>query len=163
VSDVVQEQRRQALIAEIEAAFTDVRLGDGVSLHQARALDDYWSHEEAAAARRHDREERWRDISDEKVRNFNDTLTFMDAAGFRFHLPRFMVFALENPTDEMPVCLFSICALKRRDDGKFRLLNDEQRRAINHFLRHVMKYGDFFDKEQARDAIRAYWRLKPEK
>jgi hypothetical protein len=87
---------RPLLIRQIEAAFDSVELGHGVSLHQARAMDDCASPAEIAAARALDTENRWQDITDEKLDRLADTLPFMDAEGFRFHIPRFMIFALLN-------------------------------------------------------------------
>jgi hypothetical protein len=91
-----REAERQRLIRQVEAAFDGVELGVGVSLHQARAMDDYASDAEIAAARAFDTERRWQDVSDEKLHRLSDTLPFMDPAGFRFYLPRFMLFALKH-------------------------------------------------------------------
>ena len=99
MSDVFPQPELRQLLAEIEAAFGDVRLGGGVSLHQARAIDDFHlglGGPDFAAARRLDAEERWQDIPDGKVENLSDTLVFMDAEGFRFHMPRFMVYMLTH-------------------------------------------------------------------
>src|SRR5687768_12052915 len=82
------------LLAEVEATFGAVRLGKGTSLHPANPLDDYAPADVVAAARAFDTEERWQDIPDDKVDQFDQTLPFMDAAGFRFHIPRFMVSAV---------------------------------------------------------------------
>ncbi len=92
-----REAERLRLIHEIEAAFEGVALGNGVSLHQARAMDDDWVNQsDVADLRSQDPEERWQDISDEKLDLLADTLPFMDPEGFRFYLPRFMVFALKH-------------------------------------------------------------------
>ncbi|MDB5297630.1 MAG: hypothetical protein JWO31_3613 [Phycisphaerales bacterium] len=95
-----REAERLRLIRQVEAAFDGVELGDGVSLHQARGMDDHASDAEVAAARALDAEGRWQDVSDEKLDRLSDTLPFMDAEGFRFYLPRFMLFALKH--DEGP-------------------------------------------------------------
>src|SRR4051794_10621110 len=91
---------RQQLLDDIEAAFGDVRLGEGVSLHQARAIDDYKGADEIAEARKLDTEERWQDISDATIDELSDTLTFLDADGFRFYIPRFIVYVLTDASGE---------------------------------------------------------------
>jgi hypothetical protein len=91
-----REAERLRLIHQVEAAFDGVELGNGVSLHQARAMDNYASGAEIAAARALDTEDRWQDVPDAKLDQFSDTLPFMDPEGFRFYLPRFMLFALKH-------------------------------------------------------------------
>ncbi len=49
----------QSAIAAIEAAFADVRLGSGVSIRQADAIDNYDGEEEQALARELDEHEDW--------------------------------------------------------------------------------------------------------
>jgi hypothetical protein len=91
-----REAERLRLIRDVEAAFDGVALGNGVSLHQARAMDDYAPDAEIAAARALDTEDRWQDVPDKKLDRLSDTLPFMDAERFRFYLPRFMLFALTH-------------------------------------------------------------------
>ena len=54
--DMVLEQRRVALIEKITLAFQKTQLEEGVTLHQARALDDY---EDPQQARQIDRHLKW--------------------------------------------------------------------------------------------------------
>jgi hypothetical protein len=53
---IVDDTSRDALIAEITAAFDGVELGDGVTLHQARAIDDYYPPQIQKAKRLNDTE-----------------------------------------------------------------------------------------------------------
>lgn len=84
-----QEIERHSLIAGIRRAFGDVQLGAGVSLHQAIAMDDYLTKEEIADARQHDTDTHWWEIPDETIAGFGSALSFVDAEGFRYYLPRF--------------------------------------------------------------------------
>lgn len=151
------------LLAQIDATFDGVRLGDGISLHQARALDNYEPEDAAAAARSFDTEERWQDITDDKLDRHANTLAFMDAAGFRFHMPRFMVFSLTHPrtgsfASDAPIyaCDFSD-ALKGHALSKYALLSPEQRTTIARFLRFAAAHDDFFDSRVAARALERYW------
>ena len=126
---------REALLRQIEAAFGDVKLGGGVSLHQADAIDDYESPEEIARVRALDTEERWQDIPDEKLLRFPSVIPFFDAEGFRFYFPRFMTFALFHPKSESAVPDTAIywaeeCA---HECGLSALLNNEQWAAVRAF------------------------------
>ena len=147
------------LLAEIEAAFGEVRLGDGISLHQARALDNYEGDEGVFAARTFDEEERWQLIPDAKVERFDDTLPFMDAAGMRFHLPRFLVWTLTH----LGRCSSSnagnaaIFTCGRDCDERFRLLTREQCVVVVRFLRFAAAHPDELPASDAATALRGFW------
>jgi hypothetical protein len=158
--DVYPQPELQQLLAEIEAAFGDARLGGGVSLHQARAIDDWHvPGVDPAAARRLDTEERWQDVSDAKVDDLSDTLAFMDAEGFRFYMPRFMVYSLTHAGDEIGSWAVDapiyICML-RDDTGRYSLLSPRQRGVIARFLRLVAAHHEYFA-EEATQALEAFW------
>jgi hypothetical protein len=53
------------VIAEITRAFAGVRLDGGVTLHQARAIDDWESKERQLAVRDNDQERHWQEVTDE--------------------------------------------------------------------------------------------------
>jgi len=156
------------LIAVINDAFGDVTLGNGRSLHQARAIDDWKDDAEVKAARVLDTETRWQDISDEKLDRLCDTLVFMDAAGFRFHMPRFMIFSLTHVFGERstsvgvqaPIYCCDIMDETLRETVlvKLTLLSDAQKRAISRFLTFAAKhYDEAFEGQQAKHALEQYW------
>ena len=93
------QELRAAIIAQIEEAFDGVERDDGVTLHEARELDDYGSPEELAAARAKDTESRWQDIPESWIDKYADTLPFMDVKGFRYYIPAFMIWALKHYDD----------------------------------------------------------------
>jgi hypothetical protein len=154
-----QPELRQ-LLADVEAAFGDVRLGAGVSLHQARAIDDHWVEQsDVADLRSKDPEERWQDITDEKLDRFSDTLAFMDAEGFRFHLPRFIVYSLTHADDatsswaeDAPIYY----CMGKDELGRYSLLSPEQRRVVARFLRFVAAHDAYFA-DEASQALKEFW------
>ena len=81
------------LIARVEKVFGDVRLGDGVSIHEAFVIDDYGTSEARAAARSKDELFDWRKLIDSNLLG-GQALCFMDDAGVRFHLPACFVTVL---------------------------------------------------------------------
>jgi hypothetical protein len=153
------------LLAEIEATFGPVRLGDGTSLHQADALDDYSPPDVVAAARSFDTEERWQDIPDDKVDHFDHALAFMDAEGFRFHVPRFMVSAVTRAGvhcgvlggDAAVYAFHFTDELEEYAMSKYALLSPEQRRTIARFLRFAASHDEWFDAPIATEALERYW------
>jgi len=90
------EDRREALIAEINEAFDGVSRGYGITLHEAIAIDDYASQEERMAARRRDREARWQDVTDQDILECPSALSFLDPEGFRYYVPTFMILGLKR-------------------------------------------------------------------
>jgi hypothetical protein len=162
-TNTIIEDMRMELVAAIGAAFVEVHLGNGTSLHQARALDDLESPE---AVRHLDKETDWGQIQDSKIECFPDTLAFMDAEGFRFHIPAFMIYSLNHYRTS--IFSSSVCAaiyaldpsIEPRDWqlAKYVLFSEEQKRVILRFLEFFAddEMRRIF-KDTAREAIHAYW------
>jgi hypothetical protein len=134
-----RDRIRPQLLREIEFAFDGVELGTGISLNQARAMDDYESEDRIRLAREWDTELRWQDIPDDKVDRLSDTLAFMDSEGFRFYIPRFMTFALRNERSSSHAVETTVywTARENRIEKHMALLSDDQRTALDAF-------ADFF-------------------
>ena len=94
------KRRREGLIAEIERAFNGVERDDGVSLHQARARDDYATPEQELTARKLDVEPQWQEVTQQDILYCCSALSFLDAKGFRYYIPAFMRVALGNFYDD---------------------------------------------------------------
>lgn len=64
----------------------------------ARALDDEWypSASRVQELQQLDREQSWRDLSDEELVEFCDVLFWMDPEAFRFYYPAFLAYTLRN-------------------------------------------------------------------
>jgi hypothetical protein len=87
---------RAALLAEIDAAFDNVRRDGGVSWSESKVIDNHGSSEERQKARESDTDPRWNelvdqsgwrlDIGDSGIGGFS----FLDAIGFRYYLPAAM-------------------------------------------------------------------------
>jgi hypothetical protein len=143
---------RSSIIAEITAAFEGVQLKDGVTLHQARAMDDYESLEAQRKVRLNDTEHRWQDISDEKLRHFHDVFPYLDYTGFRFYIPAFMIWVLKHLDDEDAG--FNCSAVYQfqhhyRPDSS---VTEKQGRAVCRFLRYLAQYRDLVEVKEALDA-----------
>jgi hypothetical protein len=143
------ESRRDELIAEIAAAFDGVSREDGTTLHEAEAIDDRKSDEECRAARRLDTEQRWQDVPDKDIWACCSALSFLNAKGFRYYLPAFMVYGLrhfeDDPNGILHSCEFHLLhepqkSLRKSEPGSIANKYDfteEQCRVIAKFLRFV--------------------------
>lgn len=162
-----QDQKRQAVISEIASAFDQVLLGSGTSLHQARAIDDWQPDDVVSEAGTFDVEKHWREIADAKVEKFTDTLSFMDAEGFRFHIPCFMTWTLQNAhssSDAVDATLSSLDLnfaggqFKEFHSSMWSLLTDEQRKAIASFLTYIVEAkSESYHGYVAANALLQYW------
>jgi hypothetical protein len=91
-----REERLNKLIAEITTAFDGISRDDGITLHEAKAIDDWKPFEELLAARQLDTEQRWQDVPDEDLLASDSPLPFFDAKGFCYYLPAFMLCGLKD-------------------------------------------------------------------
>ena len=141
------EQKKAALIEEIISAFDGVAREDGVTLHEAMALDNYGGPEERRKARAQDTESRWQDVPDEDIRSSDAVLNFLDPKGFRYYIPAFLVWYLTYLDNEDPDFWsnnfdsvdFQLEAGRTGDIddhylSKFTFLTPTQSKAIAHFL-----------------------------
>lgn len=82
----------------IKAAFAGVKLGKGVSLRQARIMDDYgegWSPQEFIVAKTQHETEDWTRITIAELEQF-PFFAHLDAEGVRFYLPAVLCSLLED-------------------------------------------------------------------
>ncbi|MBW3636304.1 MAG: hypothetical protein KY445_07550 [Armatimonadetes bacterium] len=94
MNQMTREARKLALIEEITRAFDGVSRENGVSLSEARVIDDCGSDEERGKARARDTETRWQDVPDDDISHASDRPAFLDAVGFRYYVPAFVVWFL---------------------------------------------------------------------
>lgn len=157
------------IIDHIQAAFCNVRLEGGVSLHEAEVIDAYGTDAERSAARKKDNVDApWQDVPPNDIENHGSILSFVDSKGFRYYLPAFMTWTLRNFRRSNCMSIDStIYALDLSTDTgirkwqleRFSLLNQAQAKAIYEFLTH-MAYDaeDHCDGRVARDALRHHWK-----
>jgi hypothetical protein len=156
-----RDHHRQELIAEIVAAFDGVEREDGITIHEALAIDDYKSAEEQLAARGLDTEQRWQDVPAEAIVACDSALSFLDPKGFRYYLPAFMVCGLTNLDNDaggaIDTCKYHLLheyprSLRKSDPASIAAkygFTDAQCRAIAHFLRFAVGDDDAFTVQHA--------------
>src|ERR1700730_355934 len=149
------------LIAEITVAFDGVVREDGTTLHEAIAIDDRKSRDEQLAARRLDTERRWQDVPGESILASCSVPHFLDARGFRYYLPAFIVYGLKH-WDTLTSSILDTCeycllhesqkSLRKSEPASIAAkydFTDAQCRAIAHFLRFHVGHDDEFTSQSA--------------
>ncbi len=162
---VQEEQQRSALIQAITQAFACVQREDGVSLHQARVIDAYGGAAAEAEARQLDIDNHWWEVPDAWLAEYSEILNFVDAKGFQYYLPAFMIWSIQQyeqttsfSVDATIYSLHTYAGLRDWKQAYFAILTDEQRRAIAHFLHYMACWGgDRVDTAMAQAALQQYW------
>jgi len=146
---------KEQLKTQIRGAFADVRLGDGIGLREAQGLDDYASEEKCAEYRVTDEKLNWQALRPEDLNECNSSLSFLDAAGMRFHLPAYLLADLDG-TYEYGM------AFRLANPGplteQFALLSEAQCDAVRaylHFVEHEPGYP--FYREHIQAALEGFW------
>ncbi len=93
------QKRVDELIAQIDAAFDGVELGEGVGLWESDGIDDYCGKDELQARRMKDEKFDWRKIPVDHLSHCNAAPSFLDARGLYFHLPAFLTAELRHEND----------------------------------------------------------------
>ncbi|MGB3496555.1 MAG: DUF6714 family protein [Elainellaceae cyanobacterium] len=156
---------RKALIEDITLAFQAVRRADGVTLHQARVLDDYGGAEEQARARALDTDTHWGEVPDEWITEFSEALCFVDPIGFRYYIPAYMIWTLKHYTTShsfsVDSTIYAFCLsqnLEAHQLSYFSLLDTDQCQVICRFLMYCVKFGGhFLDSRAAQEALDKHW------
>ena len=158
--------RKRRLLAHIDRAFVGVELGDGVSLHESHAIDDYGTVEERRAARDPDEKSDWRRLVDHPDLTVYfgigySGLCFLDAAGVRFHLPACLYrvvrdFEQDVIGDMYESMYYLLTGLGGYDADRLAALSSDQRACVRECLVYFRDALESNAEELVR-AIDGYW------
>jgi hypothetical protein len=162
---LIVEMNRSNLIKDIETAFNDVVLENGVGIFEAEAIDDYADDNEVRRQRAKDREawDRWQDIPDEIISKYYSVLCFVDPQGMKFLLPAYMCFALKrydiDPSASIDSTIYALDRGLESFKGDPEILSENQKLVIAKFLKYlVLEAGDnFVDSSAASRAYEQHW------
>src|SRR5690349_15523979 len=84
------------LVAQIEAAFANVALEDGVSLHMAEYNDSGGTSHNFAELAKTDERDDWHRVITPALQSFGNTFYFTDLKGLRFYIPAYMIWTIRN-------------------------------------------------------------------
>ena len=133
---------KEELIIEIRTAFNNVKLEDGVGLWEGQGIDDYADSKTMAELKSKDERDNWENIPYKDLTMCESSLSFFDAKGMRFCLPKFLIFdiladeVLEEQGLYAPSVVFTLSYNINEEYKKnsFSLLNNEQKQSIIHYL-----------------------------
>jgi len=154
------------VVKAIEAAFDGIARGDGVTLHEADAIDARLSSGQRTAARSLDTDVRWQDVPAELIESSYSSLCFVDAKGFCYYIPAFMRWSAQHYKDSESITvdttIYGLSYVKGRAgviNEALGLLTLEQCRAIALFLKYMSsaEVGQYADAPFARMALEQYW------
>lgn len=151
----IDSMTKEELIAQIEAAFDGVVLGEGVGLNEATGMDDYILGDELEKLRAGDEKQDWRKISAESLDHNPTSLSFFDAEGMRFHLPAFLKDEIVRQVGENQV-IFHLTALDDYMKGNYKALVSTQRKAVVAFLEWCMPQEEY-ERPEILIALSSYW------
>lgn len=141
-------------LATIEA-FAGVTLGSGIGLLQAQGLDDYADEKTCAAYREKDEKHDWRAIGLEVLNRYSSSLSFFDEEGMRFHLPAFLVAAIDGT---YRFDLAYNLAHSAFVPDQFALLTPTQRQVVRGYLQFIAQEEEHaHDRELIQGALASYW------
>jgi hypothetical protein len=129
------------VVTQIEDAFADTQLGDGIGLFEAKGLDDYACDEELRRYRATDEKLDWRRISYSDLVRCYSSPSFFNAQGFLFHLPAFLIAELN---DKHPYGFIDrLFRAKEHPEGWRNLLTTKQRNAIIATLELIREHPNY--------------------
>ena len=129
------------VIRSIKDAFNAVTIGDGIGMLEANGRDNYADDAELKRLRSIDCRTDWRSIAPESL--IHSAPSFMDAQGFVFHIPAYLIAELNDQFDGD-----FLYRLYQKDPFPFgwpSLLNNEQSNAITATLALIVEHPNYCD------------------
>lgn len=139
------QTKRDALVEDIRAAFSDVSRKGGTSLAEVEPLDAGASERQCKRIRAEQRDKHWSEVDLRKHDPCGIGMSFLDPIGFRYHLPAYMIDQLtigNHDIDEVEhddwmgqqSVLFRLCDPDDFSKERFDLLSLAQRSVVARFL-----------------------------
>lgn len=152
----------QQLTAEIEAAFKDGELNDGIGINEADRIEVGDRDAFIQKGRNLDRLwwRSWRDIEDKYIASYSSVMDFMDAEGLRWALPAYMIYIINHYKEGSFSVDTTIYILEEGALGsdKRDIYTVEQKRVIAQFLQYMLTIGEeWVDVESAQIALDKVW------
>jgi hypothetical protein len=151
-----KQRSRRRLFSLFQAAFADVHIDGGTTLFDAEMNDDYGLDSPRNDPIRDLPYTTWEALPRPLLDGFRP-LSFFDAKAVRFHLPAYMMRAIEDGDDNVVFWLTpSAGELADWWVGKFSLVNSEQASAIVEFLKFIRRYDNPIFAADTLPAL-SYW------
>lgn len=153
---------KEQLLIEIQTAFKDVLLKDGIGINQADRIELQQRDVLIQKGRNLDRMwwTEWTDIQDKYLSSYSDVMYYMDSAGIKWALPAYMTYIIKHYKEGSFSIDSTIYVLEAGGLGvdKKDLYTPEQKRVIAKFLQFMTEVGaEWVDVESARNALEKVW------
>ena len=153
---------KQELIQDIEIAFKDVQLKDGIGINQADRIETRQRDVLIQKGRNLDRMwwETWHDIEDKYISSYSDAMYYMDSQGIKWALPAYMIYIIKHYKEGSFSIDSTIYILEAGGLGvdKVDLYTEEQKRVVAQFLQFMVEVGEtWVDVESAKNALDKVW------
>jgi len=150
---------KEKLITEIRTSFEDVKLDDGIGLWEGQGLDDYADENQILKLRIKDERNNWDSIPYEDLAYAQSSLSFFDAKGMRFCLPKFLIFDIledkifKEKGVSSPDIIFTLGHKLNDEYQKYRfsLFDNRQIETIIHYLEYKIEIAILANKEYMTD------------
>ena len=137
--------KRDVLVDDIRAAFSDVSRKGGTSLAEVEPLDAGASEQQCKRIRAQQRDKHWSGVDLRKHDPCGIGPAFLDPVGYRYHLPAYLIDQLTVGNHDLDKVehdewmgqdsiVFSLTYTSDWSDEKQNLLNASQRRCVARFL-----------------------------
>jgi len=151
------------LIEEIQEAFKDVLLKDGIGINEADRMEMQQRDVLVNKGRNLDRMwwQSWEDIDDKYMASYSSVMDYMDSAGLKWVLPAYMTYIINHYKEgsfSVDSTIYTLEAGGLGSDG-LDLYADAQKKTIAHFLEYMVNVGkEWVDVESAQNALDKVWR-----
>ncbi len=150
---------KEELIIEIQTTFKDIKLDDGVGIWEGQGLDEYADEKTILELRKKDERDNWDCIPYKDLDYCYSSLSFFDAKGMRFCLPKLLMFDLLNDiiskeqNISSPDLLFTLGYNLNEEfqKSRFSLFDKAQIETIIHYLEYKSEDFILTNKEYTTD------------
>jgi len=136
-------EAQNQIINIIRKAYYGVILEDGIGLKEAQGLDDNKDELSCAKYRALDEKKDWAKISTTDLVKHHSSLNFFDAKGLRFHLPAFLIAAIEGTMTFETICHLTNISDLNFYKSRYSILNKSQKKAVEVFLWDILNNEKF--------------------
>ena len=152
----------EQLIEEIQTAFKDVILKDGIGINQADRIETRQRDVLIQKGRNLDRMwwNAWTDIEDKYVSTYSSVMDYMDSQGLQWVMPAYLIYIIKHYKEGSFSVDSTIYTLEAGALGvdKLDLYSDAQKRVMAKFLVFMVEVGEkWVDVESAQNALDGVW------
>ncbi|WP_309497832.1 DUF6714 family protein [Sulfurovum sp.] len=154
--------QKEELIQEIETAFKDVTLEDGIGINEADSIEMGERDATINKGRNQDRSwwNAWTDIEDKYISSYSSAMDFMDSQGIKWVLPAYMIYIIKHYKEGSFSIDSTIYILEEGAMGSDNrdLYTMEQKKVIAKFLQFMITVGEeWVDVGSAEMALVKIW------